>query len=321
MKAILNRLTVVFIGSLIMLSCSKNSSTDNEDDENTPYMVLDLTAAAVTDSSVTLTWTATGDDADQGTATSYDLRYYRFPITPAIWDSAIQVTGEPSPKPAGETDSMTVYGLLEDSTYYFALNVGDEAGNWSGISNCVMATCFENRVVEFPDSNLEAVIRAAISKPAGDITRLDLMGLGFIDANEHNIADLTGLEYCINLTVIFMSWNHVSDLEPISHLRHLTEVQFVVNDISSLPDLTNWTAMQRIFLSGNDLTDIAPLQDLPAIHHMYLGNNQISDLSPLAANPGLAEGDSIWVDNNPLSDESLNIYIPAMETRGVYVYH
>jgi hypothetical protein len=321
MKTILSFMVVVFIGFLILFSCSKHGGLDNEEDENTPYLVLDLTVATVTDSSVTLRWTATGDDADQGTATTYDIRYYKYQISPSNWDSATQVTGEPLPKPGGETDSMVIGGLMTDSTYYFALNVSDEAGNWSGISNCVMAVCFNNFVVSFPDSNLEAVIRTAISMPTGDIYRADLLNLTFIDANEHNITDLTGLEYCINLAVIFMSWNNIFDLEPISHLRHLTEVQFVVNDISALPDLSDWINLQRLFLSGNNLSNIAPLQDLPSIHHMYLGGNQISDLSPLVANPGLAGGDSVWVDNNPLSDESLNIQIPALEARGVFVYH
>jgi len=46
---------------------------DDEDDGNTPYNILDVRVVAVTDSSVTLTWTATGDDADVGTASQYDL--------------------------------------------------------------------------------------------------------------------------------------------------------------------------------------------------------------------------------------------------------
>ena len=60
----------------------------------------------------------------------------------------------------------------------------------------------EEEVLEitFPDSNLEAAIRAAIGKPEGSILPSDLEGLTSLDASERGITDLTGLEYCTNLT-------------------------------------------------------------------------------------------------------------------------
>lgn len=309
------------IAVMLLLSCSKTGSNADVDDENTPYLILDLRTLAVTDSTITLKWTATGDDADQGTATTYDLRYYNDWLTAENWDSATQVSGEPSPQPAGETDSMLVGGLLTDSTYYFALNACDEAGNWSGRSNCVTATCFDNCIVSFPDSNLETAIRTQISMPTGDIHRLDLINLVYIDGNERNIEDLSGLEYCINLQGIFMSWNNISDIEAAANLRHLLEVQFMGNNLTALPDLSDWTDLQGLFLTGNDISDVSSLSNLPAIHYLYMGNNDISDLSPLVANTGLGFGDSVYFDNNPLSEESLNDHIPALENRGVYVYH
>jgi hypothetical protein len=54
---------------------------------------------------------------------------------------------------------------------------------------------------------------------------------------------------------------------------------------------------------------------------LSLYNNHISDISPLVDNTGLGEGD--WVDlrGNPLSEQSINEYIPALEARGVQVYY
>lgn len=54
--------------------------------------------------------------------------------------------------------------------------------------------------------------------------------------------------------------------------------------------------------------------------HLYLDYNQISDISPLVANVGLAAGDMVWLRDNPLSADSLYIYIPELEARGVAVY-
>lgn len=54
-------------------------------------------------------------------------------------------------------------------------------------------------VVNFPDTNLEAVIREAIGKPEGDIYQSDLEGLTKFSAEYKGIANLSGLEYCTNL--------------------------------------------------------------------------------------------------------------------------
>ncbi len=52
--------------------------------------------------------------------------------------------------------------------------------------------------VTFPDANLEAAIREAIDKPEGLIFTSDLDELTSLKTK--GITDLTGLEYCSNLT-------------------------------------------------------------------------------------------------------------------------
>jgi hypothetical protein len=90
--------------------------------------------------SVTLTWTAPGDDGSQGTATVYDIRYSTSNISSeADWINASQATGEPVPQPAGTEETFTVTGLQSNTTYYFAIKVADEVPNWSGISNIRVA--------------------------------------------------------------------------------------------------------------------------------------------------------------------------------------
>jgi len=96
-----------------------------------------LAAPAATPNSITLTWTAPGDDGNSGTASEYDIRYSLNPITDGNWDAAVQVTGEPSPQPAGSAESFDVNGLQPGTTYYFAIKVGDEVPNWSALSNII----------------------------------------------------------------------------------------------------------------------------------------------------------------------------------------
>ena len=85
--------------------------------------------------SLSLTWTAPGDDSLTGTATQYDLRYSTATITAANFASATRVTGMAAPGASGATETVTVTGLSPATTYYFAIKTADDAGNWSLISN------------------------------------------------------------------------------------------------------------------------------------------------------------------------------------------
>lgn len=99
--------------------------------------------AAAAANGVTLTWTAPGDDGDQGTADRYDLRYSTVPITQENWNDwtyMIAAQNEPLPAVAGTIQSMTIDSLNPSTTYYFAMKAGDEAGNWSLLSNVVTYT-------------------------------------------------------------------------------------------------------------------------------------------------------------------------------------
>jgi len=100
-----------------------------------PLLVPTLCHAADESVSVTLQWTAPGDDSTRGRATTYDLRQSLTPITELNFSSATAITGLPVPQTAGTPESFTVGGLTSGVEYYFALRTKDDAGNWSKISN------------------------------------------------------------------------------------------------------------------------------------------------------------------------------------------
>lgn len=107
----------------------------NIPDTTAPATIADLTLSNATSGSIDLSWTASGDDDFTGTATSYDVRYSTSLIDDANWASATQLAGESSPAIAGTSESITVAGLTEETTYHFAIKVADEAGNFSALSN------------------------------------------------------------------------------------------------------------------------------------------------------------------------------------------
>ncbi len=118
------------------------SATPN--DVTPPAQITALSATALTAKSVRLNWIAVGDDGNSGTVSSYDIRYSTAAITTANWASATQVSGEPTPKAAGNAETMTVNGLSGNTTYYFAIKAVDEANNASPLSNVPNAKTFKN---------------------------------------------------------------------------------------------------------------------------------------------------------------------------------
>jgi subtilisin family serine protease/subtilisin-like proprotein convertase family protein len=116
-----------------------------------PDPVTDLAVTGSGLATVTLTFTATGDDGMVGTADFYDIRYSTAPIvSDADFASATRSTSEPSPQPSGSTEIATVTGLDFGTTYYFAMKVVDNAGNASSLSNVVSATT-QDAIVAFAD--------------------------------------------------------------------------------------------------------------------------------------------------------------------------
>jgi phosphodiesterase/alkaline phosphatase D-like protein len=144
-----------------------------------PALLLLLVAVPATThaqtnwNSVRLTWTATGDDSLSGTAAQYDLRYSTSTITAANFASATRATGLPTPGAPGAAESFTVTGLQPSTLYWFALKAGDDAGNWSLISNVISVT-----TTAVPDSVRPATAHLAVSAMTDSTATLSWTAVG-----------------------------------------------------------------------------------------------------------------------------------------------
>ena len=128
----------VNIGLALLLSLSvgcEEEPASPVSDATAPASVADFEIVTSTAYSITLTWTAPGDDGTAGTAARYDIRYSTTVITDTNFGSATQVTNVPVPSAAGTKEVFPVDGLSENTTYYFALKTADEVLNWAKISN------------------------------------------------------------------------------------------------------------------------------------------------------------------------------------------
>lgn len=132
-------------------------------DTTAPAAITDLSSTGRTSSSVALRWTATGDDVASGTAAVYDVRYSTALIDSSNFATATQVGGEPAPLPAGSVQSFTVTGLIASTSYYFAIKVADEAGNWSTISNVLNRTTLAPPADTTPPSDVDDLVAVLVT--------------------------------------------------------------------------------------------------------------------------------------------------------------
>jgi formylglycine-generating enzyme required for sulfatase activity len=109
---------------------------DADDDRTPPAPVGDLGVRSVHEGTVTIGWTAPGDDGSQGRASDYDIRLSYEPITAATWDEATRLAA-PKPEKAGTGQSLT---LSYRDGAFLALRSADEIPNWSGSSNVIRIT-------------------------------------------------------------------------------------------------------------------------------------------------------------------------------------
>jgi hypothetical protein len=84
-----------------------------------------------------LSWTAPGDDGNQGTVASYIVKYSSTPLTSGNFDTGGITIAPPTPLPAGSLQGACVDILDSGTPYWFALRSYDEAGNASPVSNIV----------------------------------------------------------------------------------------------------------------------------------------------------------------------------------------
>jgi Leucine-rich repeat (LRR) protein len=218
-------------------------------------------------------------------------------------------------------------------------------------------------VVTFPDPNLETAIREALNKPSGALRVSELAGLANLTASDSGIEDLSGLQYCTNLTDLDLWHNQISDISPLGNLTKLTYLELGDNGISDISPLGNLTNLKYLYLYSNEIgdiisvanltnltslslqynqvndisplakltnlialdlwrnqiSDISPLANLTSLTYLYLQRNQISDISPLLDNEGFLWGAEVYLSGNPLSSDSIGMYIPQLQARGVTV--
>jgi len=114
--------------------------------------------------------------------------------------------------------------------------------------------------IDFADANLEAAVVATGHTYADEVTR--------VDGREQGIADLSGIEFLVNLDTLRILGNSVVDLTPLAGLTEVLELDLYRNLIVDLTPLAGLTALQTLRINENPVTDLSPLAGLTTLIHL-----------------------------------------------------
>lgn len=167
------------------------------------------------------------------------------------------------------------------------------------------------QITAIPDSNFEqALIDLGIDDVLdGGVLTASVENITYLDVNNRNISDLTGIEAFISLRSLFASNNYLETIN-ISMMPELEILNAMVNEISSI-DLSQNTSLKNLLFNNNELTniDVTHNQQLESI---VIGANHLSDIdvsnNQLLKDLFLMENQqitSIDVTSNPLLERLL----------------
>jgi len=154
-----------------------------------------------------------------------------------------------------------------------------------------------------------------------DISALaGLTGLEQLDLScNHQISYLSPLANLTRLKSLYLQNNRITVISPLANLTSLRLLSLWGNEIRDISPLADLTGLTQLYLAYNQIRDISPLASLSNLTYLDLEDNQIDDIFPLLENEGFSEGDQIDLRGNPLTADSISIYIPELEARGVIV--
>ncbi len=231
-----------------------------------PDAITDLTIINATFDSITLTWTAPGDDWNTGVASKYDIRYSTKPITEENWDEAIQCVGEPAPQSPGSVETFVITGLNSSAIYYFAIKTADEIPNWSELSNVVRGTTWIRDIV------IANVLLSTNASYAGRIITINVTvsNLGettetfnvslFYDNNLIGTILVEGLPSYTNITITFY-WD-TTGVNPCTYYNITAKTDVLPGEINTTNNILQDGKVKIKILGDVNGDDIVDLVDM-----------------------------------------------------------
>ena len=138
--------------------------------------------------------------------------------------------------------------------------------------------------VSISDAALRQCLEEEFDKEAGaTITEDDMASLDrlYCDRREGRVADISGLEFAVNLDFLALVGSDVSDLSPLADLASLTPLWLGANAVDDLSPLAELRSLTHLGLASNEIEDVSDLRRLTSLTYLGLTDNEIEDISDL----------------------------------------
>ena len=205
--------------------------------------------------------------------------------------------------------------------WLFANDIKDISplANLSRLSDLVI---WYNRVSDLsPLAGLTALVH--LSAGGNNITDISplrgLTRLRYLYLEDNGIADISALANLTALEYLVLRDNRIADISPLANLTALVSLNLEGNRIADLGALRRLTNIRYLYLSSNRIADISVLSGFNNLETLTLEGNRVTDLQPLTSIGGAGANATVNVRENPLSDESLNTHIPALQRIGMTI--
>lgn len=184
-------------------------------------------------------------------------------------------------------------------------NADNKADQYTDAEAVVEENLDKSQIVNIPDEGLRRILLRELGLNEEDnitinqletITELNV-NLSWSDCIK--ITDLTGLEYCKNLTKFICSTSEISDLTPLAGAVELKEIDLRYNNISDITPLENLTKLEVLTLNNNKISNIGGLENLTNLKELNLACNNISDINALK---NLTNLKALYLYGNKITD-------------------
>ncbi|UCG61328.1 MAG: leucine-rich repeat domain-containing protein [Candidatus Zixiibacteriota bacterium] len=189
--------------------------------------------------------------------------------------------------------------LTLDTLHYY----GGGVKNLQGLQYCTNLTS-----LQLPWGSIEDIT------PLFTLRKLEKLNLW-----DNRISSVKPLMLLMRLRHLDLGENEIRDISGINAALSLEWLNLSANPVSDIRTLGNMTRLRDLHLNLCNIVNIDPLSKLTNVRFLALESNSVADLRPLVDNLGLNDGDTVHLHFNPLSEESISVYIPELQARGVYV--
>lgn len=169
--------------------------------------------------------------------------------------------------------------LNDENNEYFD---GDE--NLSEIENNEIEE--ESHFIDIKDKNLLKAINLYLNKDDlnAEVSIDDVLSIDTLDLSNHNISDISGLEYFTNLKSLNISNNNISDISKLSNLNKLENIDASYNRILDI------TYIETLNLAKADISNqTIYLEDITISENILNINNPVNVFDSLNMNYSISE--------------------------------